>query len=41
MKLYLVEYTADNIIRNMIVRAKNYNAAETQVTEWSKKLESR
>ena len=31
MKLYLVEYTTDNIIRNMIVRAKNYNAAETQV----------
>lgn len=31
MKLYLVEYIADNIIRNMLVRAKDYNAAETQV----------
>ena len=31
MKLYLVEYIADNVIRNMLVRAKNYNAAETQV----------
>lgn len=31
MKLYLVEYTAENVVRNMLVRAKNYNAAETQV----------
>ena len=31
MKLYLVEYTVGSVIRNMIVRAKNYNAAETQV----------
>lgn len=31
MKLYLVEYTVGSVIRNMIVRAKNHNAAETQV----------
>ena len=31
MKLYLVEYTAENVVRNMIVRAKNYMEAETQV----------
>lgn len=31
MKLYLVEYTVDSVIKNMIVRAKNHNAAETQV----------
>lgn len=31
MKLYLVEYTAENVVRNMIVRAKNHNAAENQV----------
>lgn len=31
MKLYLVEYTAENVVRNMIVRAKDHNAAETQV----------
>lgn len=31
MKLYLVEYTVDSVVRNMIVRAKDHNAAETQV----------
>ena len=31
MKLYLVEYTIGSVIRNMIVRAKDHNAAETQV----------
>lgn len=31
MKLYLVEYTVGSVIRNMIVRAKNYMEAETQV----------
>lgn len=31
MKLYLVEYTVDSVIKNMIVRAKDHNAAETQV----------
>lgn len=31
MKLYLVEYTAENVVRNMIVRAKNYMEAEAQV----------
>lgn len=31
MKLYLVEYTAGSVVRNMIVRAKDHNAAETQV----------
>lgn len=31
MKLYLVEYTVGSVIRNMIVRAKDHNAAETQV----------
>ncbi|MYY64062.1 hypothetical protein FYL25_01180 [Lactobacillus salivarius] len=31
MKLYLVEYTVDSVIKNMIVRAKNYMEAETQV----------
>ena len=31
MKLYLVEYIVDNVIRNMLVRAKDHNAAETQV----------
>lgn len=31
MKLYLVEYTVDSVIKNMIVRAKNHDAAETQV----------
>lgn len=31
MKLYLVEYTVSSVIRNMIVRAKDHNAAETQV----------
>lgn len=31
MKLYLVEYTVGSVIRNMIVRAKSHNAAETQV----------
>lgn len=30
MKLYLVEYTVDSVIKNMIVRAKNYMEAETQ-----------
>ncbi|MYY64146.1 hypothetical protein FYL25_01620 [Lactobacillus salivarius] len=31
MKLYLVEYTIGSVIKNMIVRAKNYMEAETQV----------
>lgn len=31
MKLYLVEYTVDSVVRNMIVRAKDHNSAETQV----------
>ena len=31
MKLYLVEYTAGSVVRNMIVRAKDHNSAETQV----------
>ena len=31
MKLYLVEYTVDSVVKNMIVRAKDHNAAETQV----------
>lgn len=31
MKLYLVEYTVDSVIKNMIVRAKNHIEAETQV----------
>lgn len=31
MKLYLVEYTVGSVIRNMIVQAKDYNAAEIQV----------
>lgn len=31
MKLYLVEHTVDSVIKNMIVRAKNHDAAETQV----------
>jgi hypothetical protein len=31
VKLYLVEYTVDSVIKNMIVRAKNHDAAETQV----------
>lgn len=31
MKLYLVEYTVDSVVRNMIVRAKNHIEAETQV----------
>lgn len=31
MKLYLVEYTVDSVIKNMIVRAKNYMEAETQI----------
>lgn len=31
MKLYLVEYTVGSVIRNMIVRAKNHDAAENQV----------
>lgn len=31
MKLYLVEYFINNKLHNMIVRAKNHNAAETQV----------
>lgn len=31
MKLYLVEYTVGSVIRNMIVRAKDHNAAENQV----------
>lgn len=31
MKLYLVEYTVGSVIRNMIVRAKDHNAAEVQV----------
>lgn len=31
MKLYLVEYTVGSVVKNMIVRAKDHNAAETQV----------
>ena len=31
MKLYLVEYFINNNLHNMIVRAKDHNAAETQV----------
>lgn len=31
MKLYLVEYTVGSVIKNMIVRAKDHNEAETQV----------
>lgn len=31
MKLYLVEYFINDKLHNMIVRAKNYNAAEIQV----------
>ncbi len=31
MKLYLVEYFINNKLHNMIVRAKDHNAAETQV----------
>lgn len=31
MKLYLVEYFINNKLHNMIVRAKNHAAAETQV----------
>lgn len=31
MKLYLVEYIFDSVVRNMIVRAKDYDTAETQV----------
>lgn len=31
MKLYLVEYTTGSTVKNMIVRAKNYMEAETQV----------
>lgn len=31
MRLYLVEYVDDNVVRNMIVRAKDHNAAENQV----------
>lgn len=31
MKLYLVEYTVDSVIKNMIVRAKDHNEAEAQV----------
>lgn len=31
MKLYLVEYFINNKLHNMIVRAKNYMEAETQV----------
>jgi hypothetical protein len=31
VKLYLVEYTVGSVIRNMIVRAKDHNEAETQV----------
>lgn len=31
MKLYLVEYFINDKLHNMIVRAKDYNAAETQV----------
>ena len=28
MKLYLVEYIVDSVVKNMIVRAKDYNAAQ-------------
>ena len=31
MKLYLVEYFINNKLHNMIVRAKDHNAAEIQV----------
>ena len=31
MKLYLVEYFINDKLYNMIVRAKNHDAAETQV----------
>lgn len=31
MKLYLVEYFINNKLHNMIVRAKDHNAAENQV----------
>lgn len=31
MKLYLVEYIVDSVVKNMIVRAKNHNEAEIQV----------
>ena len=31
MKLYLVAYTVGSVVKNMIVRAKDHNAAETQV----------
>ncbi|WP_276469795.1 hypothetical protein [Ligilactobacillus salivarius] len=31
MKLYLVEYIVDSVVKNMIVRARNHDAAETQV----------
>ena len=31
VKLYLVEYTVGSVVKNMIVRAKDHNAAETQV----------
>jgi hypothetical protein len=31
VKLYLVEYTVGSVIKNMIVRAKDHNEAETQV----------
>lgn len=31
MKLYLVEYIVDSVVKNMIVRAKNHIEAETQV----------
>ena len=31
MKLYLVEYFINDKLYNMIVRAKDHNAAETQV----------
>jgi len=31
VKLYLIEYTVDSVVKNMIVRAKNHIEAETQV----------
>ena len=31
MRLYLVQYVDGNVVRNMIVRAKDHNAAENQV----------
>lgn len=31
MKLYLVEYTVGSVVKNMIVRAKDHDAAEIQV----------